>query len=160
MLQLLWLALALLIGGSVLIVIGLLSYLVRRWKEVVPPESAAARFQQQREHLEADFLRAATRSGKPRGLRWKHCDWANEVVLARDRKNGELTALVGVKIQFEAIEGSDMEGLPAVGTLRNASAVFAFDGRANWRPTGRAIFNLNPDEVLTRFKDQFQPLVR
>jgi hypothetical protein len=158
MLQLLWLALALLIGGSVLIVIGLLSYLVRRWKEVVPPESAAARFQQQREHLEADFLRAATRSGKPRGLRWKHCDWANEVVLARDRKNGELTALVGVKIQFEAIEGSDMEGLPAVGNLRNASGVFFFrSGR--WRTTGKAVFNLDPSEALAHFKQQYERVV-
>ena len=43
-----------------------------------------------------------------------------------------------------------MEGLPAVGVLRNASAVFFFQG-GRWRTTGKAVFNLNPDEVLARF---------
>ena len=61
----------------------------------------------------------------------------------------------GVTIQFEAVEGSDMEGLPAVGNLRNASAVFIHDGR-RWVATGRAVFNLNPDEVLSRFPTQFE----
>jgi len=56
-------------------------------------------------------------------------------------------ALVPVTIQFEAIAGSDMEGLPAVGNLRNASAVFFFD-RSKWQTAGRAVFNLNPDEAL------------
>ena len=155
MLELPGLALALLIFGSVLIVIGLVAYLVRRWKKTAPPELAADRFQQQREHLEADFLRAAARSGKPRGLRWTHCDWQNEVVLARDKKSGELTALVGVTIQFEAIEGSDMEGLPAVGNLRHASGVFFFRG-GRWRTTGKAVFNLDPGETLEHFRQQYE----
>src|SRR5262249_41036491 len=83
-----------------------------------PP--ARRQFQQQREHLEAQFLPAAAATGKPRGLRWKSCDWSNDAVFARERQTGLLVALVGVTIQFEAVEGSDMEGLPAVGNLRNA----------------------------------------
>src|SRR5262249_47381967 len=39
-------------------------------KKAPSPTLAAASFQQQREHLEADFFQAAARSGKPRGLRW------------------------------------------------------------------------------------------
>ena len=155
MLTLLDWALTLLIGGGVLIVAGLMAYVVWRWKGTVPPELAAARFQQQREHLEADFFHAAARSGKPRGLRWKECDWERESVFARDKKSGELTALVGVTIQFEAIEGSDMEGLPAVGNLRHASGVFFFRG-GRWRTAGKAVFNLDPSETLEHFKQQYE----
>ena len=69
------------------------------------------------------------------------------VQFARELTTGQLAALVGVTIQFEAIEGGDMEGLPAVGNLRNASGLFFFhEGR--WQTIGKAMFNLNPDEVL------------
>jgi hypothetical protein len=107
-------------------------------------------FTQQREHLEAHFLSAAARSGKPRGLRWKDCEWERGVELAREPGTGRLAALVGVTIQFEAVEGSDMEGLPAVGNLRNASAVFFFD-RGRWHTVGKAVFNMNPDEAIAHF---------
>ena len=39
-------------------------------------EGARRQFQQQREHLEAKFFELAASSGKPRGLRWKECEWA------------------------------------------------------------------------------------
>jgi hypothetical protein len=65
--------------------------------------------------------------------------------------------LVPVTVRFEAVPGSDMEGLPAVGNLRNASAVF-FYRRGVWHASGRAVFNLNPDEALEHFKDQYVPL--
>ena len=151
-----WIAVG--IGVAVLALLGLMLVLGSR-----VPGRARRLFFQQRRLVQEEFILAATATGKPRGLRWKACDWGGEAsvpTFALDHGNGVIVALVPVTIQFEAVEGSDMEGLPAVGTLRNASAVFAFDGRANWRPTGRAIFNLNPDEVLTRFKDQFRPLVR
>ena len=79
--------------------------------------------------LELQFFQAASASGKPRGLRWKAIEWEPAVEFARERASGRLAALVGVTIQFEAVEGSDMEGLPAVGNLRNASAVFFFHDR-------------------------------
>ncbi len=112
-------------------------------------------FTQQREHLEADFLRAASLTGKPRGLRWKSCDWGSDVQFARDRRNGEIVALASVTIQFEAIPGSDMEGLPAVGNLRNASAVF-FHRWGRWLTTGKAVFNLNPREAIAHFDKQYE----
>jgi hypothetical protein len=109
----------------------------------------------QRERLEAKFMTAASISGKPRGLRWIDCDFESEIELARDRSSGQLVGLVGVTIRFEAVEGSDMEGLPAVGNLRNASAVFYFQ-RGHWHTAGKAVFNLNPNEVVERFKNQYE----
>jgi hypothetical protein len=114
-------------------------------------------FRRQREHLEAMFFQAAASSGKPRGLRWVDCDWESGAEFARERATGRLAALVGITIRFEAVEGSDMEGLPAVGNLRNASAVFFFH-RGRWHTTGRTVFNLNPDEALAHFQNQYERL--
>jgi hypothetical protein len=138
-----------------LLLAAALGWLVFRRRRPVSPGQALARLAQQREHLEADFFRAASASRKPRGLRWKHCEWEKDILLARDRKSGELTALVGMTIQFEAIEGSDMEGLPAVGNLRHASGVFFFRG-GRWRTIGKAVFNLNPAETIEFFKQQYE----
>jgi hypothetical protein len=120
-------------------------------------EQARRLFQHQRERLELQFFQSAAASGKPRGLRWKAIDWESGAEFARERASGRLAALVGVTIQFEAIEGGDMEGLPAVGNLRNASAVFFFHG-GRWHTTGRTIFNLNPDEALAHFRNQYERL--
>jgi hypothetical protein len=123
------------------------------------PDASTARalFVRQRPQLEAEFFQAVSASGKPRGLRWKGCEWASDVELARERASGQLAALVGITIQFEAVEGSDMEGLPAVANLRNASAVFFFqDGR--WHTTGKTLFNLNPDEALERLATHYERL--
>ncbi len=114
-------------------------------------------FKLQRERLEAHFLRAAAATGKPRGLRWADIEWEQEVLFARERTTGQLAALIGATIAFEAIEGSDMEGLPAVGNLRNASAVFFFQ-RGQWHTVGKAIFNMNPDEAIEHFKHQYERL--
>src|SRR5262249_57355931 len=118
-------------------------------------ERARELFLLQRERLEGKFLSVAAGTGKPRGLRWKHCAFEQELELARDRSTGQLVALVPVTVQFEAIQGSDMEGLPAVGNLRNASAVFYFQ-RGQWHTAGRAVFNLNPDEALDHFQKQYE----
>src|SRR5262249_28422585 len=104
---------------------------------------------------EAQFIKAAAATGKPRGLRWKDCQWDNGVEFVRDKTTRQLAALVAVTIQFEAIEGGDMEGLPAVGNLRNASAVFFFH-TGNWHTAGRAVFNMNPDEAINHFKNQYE----
>ena len=98
---------------------------------------------------------AAAATGKPRGLRWKDCSFERDVELARERQTGQLVALVPVTIKFEAIEGSDMEDLPAVGNLRNASAVFFFQ-RGQWLTVGKAVFNLNPVEVIQHFHNRYE----
>jgi hypothetical protein len=73
----------------------------------------------------------------------------------RDKQTGQLLALAGVTISFKAIEGSDMEGVAAVGNLRNASAVFAYNGE-RWTTAGRAVFNLNPSEAVEHFKASYE----
>lgn len=127
----------------------------RAFSREVQLERARELFLLQRERLEMHFVKAAAASGKPRGLRWKDCEWESEVVFARERQSAQLAALVSITIQFEAVPGGDMEGLPAVGNLRNASAVFFFH-RGHWHTVGKAIFNMNPDEAVNHFKNQYE----
>ncbi len=150
-----WLVIGVGVAGLALLVLALPA--LRRLAREAEGKHAHQLFVRQREHLEARFLTAAAATGKPRGLVWKECDWERRVELARESGTGRLAALVGVTIRFEAVPGSDMEGLPAVGNLRNASAVFFFDG-GRWRTAGRAIFNLNPDEALAHFRNQYERL--
>lgn len=138
-------------------VLGLGTFLLRRplqrVAEEILLERAREMFSLQRDHLAEQFLESASATGKPRGLRWKSCDLADGVCFARDQKSRELHALVGMTIGFEAVEGSDMEDVEAVGILRNATAVFVFRA-GQWRCHGRALFNMNPDEALEHFKTQ------
>lgn len=121
------------------------------------PQEVRDAFQSRRSELQAAFFAIASQSGKPRGLRWKECQWNELLAWARDRGTGQLLALVGVTIAFEAIEGGDMEGVEAVGNLRNATAVFYFDG-AEWRTVGRVVFNLNPVETIAHFQNAYERL--
>jgi hypothetical protein len=150
----LWFWISLAVGAGLVIVLMLELLRQRHQKRLA---GARKGFRQQREHLEADFFAIAGRSGRPRGLIWKNCDWDSEVVFARDRTDGKMIALVGVTIQFEAVEGGDMEGLAAVGNLRDASGVFFFE-RGNWRTAGKVVFNLNPNEALDHFQQQYERL--
>ncbi len=114
-------------------------------------------FKLQRERLETQFFKAASASGKPRGLRWLECQWGQPIEFVRDRQTGLFAALVAVTILFEAIEGGDMEGISAVSNLRNASGVFFFQA-GQWSTVGRAIFNMNPDEAAAHFGNQYEKL--
>jgi hypothetical protein len=129
--------------------------LIRRRPAPPSVEEARAAFEAQRATLERLFVDAASATGKPRGLRWKSCEFGPEFEIARDRRNGELLAFIPVTIAFEAIPGSDMEGLPAVGNLRSASAVFTWRGR-RWITAGRAVFNLAPAEAIRHFRAQYE----
>lgn len=127
----------------------------RNFGGAVANERARELFKLQRERLEMIFLSAAAATGKPRGLVWKDCQWDDPVEFVRDLQSGQIHALVGVTIAFEAVPGSDMEDLPAVGNLRNASAVFAFV-KGHWMTQGKAVFNMNPDEAIRHFHAQYQ----
>jgi hypothetical protein len=120
-------------------------------------QRALRAFVRDRESLESAFFRAAAASGKPRGLAWKNCSFQQGVTLARDRANGELVGLVGVTIGFEAVAGGGMEEVEAVGNLRAATAVFSYNG-SQWTTQGRAVFNLEPREVIERYRDNLDPL--
>ena len=118
---------------------------------------ARARHEFQRQHaaLEQQFAAAAEATGKPRGLAWKKCVFHGPLILARDRANGELVGLTGVTISFEAIEGGGMEDVEAVGNLRAATAVLQWAGD-QWTTQGRAVFNLEPREVLDHYRDNLE----
>jgi len=129
---------------------------LRSFGAVVQLERAREMFKLQRERLEIQFLHAAAASGKPRGLIWKDCAWDDDkTIFVRERKTGQIAALVSVTIQFEAVPGGDMEGVAAVGNLRNASAVFFFQA-GQWSTVGRAVFNMNPDEAVQHFSHQYE----
>lgn len=114
-------------------------------------------FRLQREQLEAKFFDLAASKGKPRGLRWLDCEWQHEVTFARDTNTRLLAAFAAVNVRFEAIEGGDMEDVEAVGTVRDAAAVFHYR-RGRWGTGGRALFNMNPQDALERLGGQFEPV--
>jgi len=126
----------------------------RRWQEA-RVRQARAQFTLRREWLEARFLALAASSGKPRGLEWVDCDFDSAVRFARDRDSGQLRALVGVTIRFEATVGGEMEDVEAVGNLRAATAVFKCEDGI-WSTEGRAIFNLNPEQAIKHFENEIE----
>ena len=119
--------------------------------------NAAQQYSHNRDSLEQTFFETAAASGKPRGLKWKQCDFHENPLLARDRSTGEFYSLTGVTVSFEAIAGGDMEDVQAVGNLRCATAVFVYrDSR--WTTDGQVIFNLEPHEALQRYRDSLEPM--
>ncbi len=141
----------------VLIALGSLAIpLSRRW-ERRQIRHAVRSFRLRREMLEARFLDLARALGKPRGLRWLDCDWFDSTTFARDKSSGLITAFVGINIRFEAVEGGDMEDVAAVGTVRDAVAMFHYQG-GQWGTGGRALFNLNPEDAVSRLVSQYEPL--
>ncbi|MCX7409737.1 MAG: hypothetical protein NTZ32_16795 [Planctomycetales bacterium] len=130
--------------------------LAARWQRR-EAHHATKLFQKQRAELQIKFLEMARAVGKPRGLRWLDCDWLDAVTFARDRQSKLLTAFAGINIRFEAIEGGDMEDVAAVGTVRDAVAVFHFQNGA-WGTGGKALFNMCVQDVVERLAAQFEPL--
>jgi hypothetical protein len=128
---------------------------LRRFGRQVHLERARESFRLHREGLEAKFIQAAQASGKPRGLNWKECRFESAMEFVRDKQTGDIAALVGVTIAFEAEIDSDMVGNPNVDKLRNASAVFFFH-KGHWNTVGRAVFNMNPPEAIEHFKNQYE----
>lgn len=149
----LWISGAVLTAAAVAVAIAWRP-LRRLGREMLAARAREA-FLLQRERLEARFFDAAAATGKPRGLRWKGCTFESSMELIRDRASGQLLALVPVTIAFEAVEGGPMEGVEAVGNLRSATAVFAFD-RGHWTTAGKAVFNMDPAQTIQHFGNQYE----
>src|SRR4051794_40725874 len=145
-----------LIAAAFLLALVILAYRVGL-RAAAGPGRARADFLARRAELEDEFFRAASASGKPRGLRWKAIDWGTAVEMAREKATRTLTALVEITVHFEAVEGGEMEGVEAVSLPRNASAVFFHQGGA-WRTQGKAVFNMGPAEALAHFANQYEHL--
>lgn len=148
------------VGGVVLLpLLGVVAVLL--WQRLAAAKAEARlraarqQFRRQREWLEARFFTMASESGRPRGLAWVECDFADEVAFARDKQTGDLRALVAVNISFEALEGGGMEDNPNVGRIRAATAVFLHRA-GNWETDGRAIMNLDPRQAITHFQHELE----
>jgi hypothetical protein len=144
-------------GLAAVVILAAFAPLLWRWWRRSRMRHAVRQFRLERESLEAKFFDLAAASGKPRGLRWAHCEWQRPVTFGRDVRSRLLTAFVSVEIHFEAIEGGDMEDVEAVSTIRDASAVFHFSN-GHWGTGGKALFNMNPAEAIERLEGQFTPL--
>jgi hypothetical protein len=120
-------------------------------------ERARRDFVRDQDELEVEFLGAADASGKPRGLTWTMCEFQDGLRLARDRATGDLIGLVAATVSFAAVEGGGMEDVDAVGKLRAVTAVLTWR-HGRWTTAGRAVFNLEPHEVLERYRDGLDPV--
>ena len=143
-----------------LLIVALAVYVWRTWRRGqrrMDQQRAAADFVRDRPKLEEDFRAAADVTGKPRGLRWKACEFQDTILLARDRANHQLVGLAAVTIAFEAVAGGGMEEVEAVGNLRAGTAILTWNGH-EWTTAGQAVFNLEPREVLDRYRENLAPL--
>ena len=143
-------------AGGLILVVLLIGWL---WHRSPAGDASQARRTWERQHagLHEELLRRATLSGRPRGLRWKNCDFDPSVTLARDQVSGQILAFVGVTVSFEAVAGGPMEDVEAVGNLRAGTAVFTY-ARGRWASDGRVLFNLDPQDALRRYEGSVEPL--
>ena len=154
--SMIWWIVGALLAIPLLLAIGLVAWQRFRTRMIERQmQSARASFRQQREWIEARFYTLASESGRPRGLRWVDCEFADAVSFARDKTTGEMRALVAVNISFEAVEGGGMEDNPNVGRVRAATALFLHrDGK--WETDGRAIMNLDPQQAIDHFQHELE----
>jgi hypothetical protein len=146
------------VAAAVLAGITGIVWMIQRWVERRREAQLAAwrrDFFRRREWLEAKFIQVASGRGTPRGLEWVDCFFDDAVSFARDRRSGELTALVAVAIGFRAIEGGGMEDVEPVGDQKAATAVFRHRGD-EWTTDGRAVFNLNPLETIQHYQHELE----
>ena len=140
--------------AGTLAVVAVSAVPLARWMKQREAQQATMAFRRQREMLEARFFELASQSGKPRGLKWVRCDWQPGLTLGREVQSGLLTAFISIELHFEAIAGGDMEDVAAVGTVRDACAVFHYQ-YGQWGTGGKALFNMNADDVVSRLQGQF-----
>ena len=145
----------LIIGIAIVFVAQMVWRRLRKAQLNAKRQLATVEFPELRSALQNEFLQAAGATGKPRGLRWKQCDLHEGELFATDRANGDLYALVGVTVSFEAIEGGGMEDVEAVSNLRAATAIFIHRG-GEWTTDGRVVFNLEPPQALEHFQESLQ----
>ncbi|MCP4787774.1 MAG: hypothetical protein GY903_19460 [Fuerstiella sp.] len=121
--------------------------IIRRFLSWGPSERSCQQvlrsFQHQQQELQKEFFAHAAATGKPRGLRWKNCEWLSTFALVEDTTQNLFTMFCGVNVSFEAIEGGDMENVDAVCTMREGSALFHLQN-GRWGSGGRILFNMNP----------------
>jgi len=109
-------------------------------------------FHQQRERLEMKFLCLASQGTLPLGP-GMDCEFEDEVAYVRNRKTGQLCALVGILL----IKRNPFDFSPAPPRCRLGTAIFRFT-RRRWDTDGRAILNLSPSETIRFYQDALEVL--
>ena len=132
----------------------LLAWWMYRLGREVQSERARESFRLQKERLEGEVLKAASASGKPRGLRWVSCRFTEGFTLVRDRATRRLAALIPVTVVFDPVPGGDMEGVEAATQPRQATAVLHFR-HGEWVSDGRTLFNVSPSDALRLHQREF-----
>jgi hypothetical protein len=137
---------ALLIGGGILSVCFLITWLivrqpVRKIVDDVRVESARALFHQRREWLEARFITALSQSEPVEAERWEDAQWQDEVLWARDRQTHHVLALVCVEFEVEPFDLSPM--------ARHATVIFEFRA-GHWCADGKRMDEVRPFEAVGR----------
>ena len=105
--------------------------------------------------LKSRFAELGRERAAAQGIVWSPINWGTEVVFARDRVSGFVTAMVGFTVHFEAdelLEDNEMAAVP-----REATAIFHYQ-RGVWGTGGKTLFNMDPELALARLGDQFEPL--
>ena len=129
--------------------------------ELPPANTVAPDYQEQvnqfesvRTELQDSFFQICSESGRPRGLRWKNCDFEEDVTLVIEKHSLNLHGFIPVVISFEAIPGGPMEDMEAVSNLRVGSALFVHTGE-NWATRGDVIYNLTPAEAIAHYRSNY-----
>jgi len=135
---------------------------LQRWRRQRDIARALRQFRISREQLEARFEEVARSASKSLALKTASFEWHSEVAFGLSPESGLLTAFVSVSVRLGK---ADENGSPQPETEtetsafpRNASAVFHYQDGV-WGTAGRVLFNLEPDEALARFADQFAPVM-
>jgi len=121
------------------------------WKQRLDPREALL---QRLEELRSTYFHLQASRGKPRGLRWLRLDWHEDFVVVREVSSRRWLALCPITVHFQALEGSDMEAVEAVGLPRLATAVFVYEG-GQWQASETVWFNLTPEDVLNRVAGRY-----
>lgn len=118
----------------------------RQWQRRF--ERARAALPQQAPELQQQLRAGITSAGELPGLDWHQAEFCETALLARDRLNGSLYALVGVMVLQEVAEHA--EAVPPAGRRRCVTALLQWgDGR--WAVAGRALFDMEPRTALERY---------
>jgi len=111
------------------------------------------RFHQQRERLEMKFLCLATQGTLAPDVPWMDCEFEDEVAYVRNRRSGQLCALVGILLR----KRDPWAEPPPSGVCRVGTAIFRF-ARNRWDTDGRAVLNLSPSETIRFYQDALEVL--
>lgn len=116
---------------------------------------ARSRWEKSVQELQSAFCQMACEQDRARGICWSSLEWTDEVVFARDRQSGLITAMAGFTVAFAATglledeENAELE--------REATAIFHFQ-HGHWGSGGKMLLNMDPQLALARFGDQFESL--